>query len=262
MRTVRVTRALTSAGLIDTRHYAPGSADRGTLIHEATVLWDRGTLASTDPRIEGYLDAYIAWRLQFHAQYVMSEGRLHDLVLKFNGQPDRVAIDEAARRVKIVDFKSGGREPWHGIQLAAYERLVRLHAQQNKMRWADWPMDRLVVYLRADGTFDMQHETGADDWPVFLACLTIHRYRMRTTHGTETDRTDAPEDVRVLARRRLRHRATVRRGPDDVREGVREPAGTGEGAEADLGVVRGADESPTRRVEDADDSAQRDALAD
>jgi hypothetical protein len=67
-------------------------ADRGTAIHKATELWEKGTLDedSVDPLIQPYVDAYKACRRDFPVKVTGQEVRLWHPQLRYAGIVDMI----------------------------------------------------------------------------------------------------------------------------------------------------------------------------
>jgi PD-(D/E)XK nuclease superfamily len=221
---LRVTDILTGAGLIDKSKYAPGGDVRGTLAHEATVLVDDDTFGDCDDRVRPYVEAYRAYRAELSPawEWALTERRLADAGLHYSGQIDRLGVRAVGGGVllRVVDFKTGGPEAWHPIQLAAYERLARIWAEQATSLYARIVgIERTVVHLRNDGTFRQKAYDDPHDWSVFLACLTLYRFKRRTTHARspQADRNDAGQDEGGSAPSRGRRRAPAHGRRGDVR---------------------------------------------
>jgi hypothetical protein len=162
-----VTQILKAVGIIDDSYYAPGSDERGTAIHLACQLDDEGDLdeSTLDPAIRPYLNAWREFRATLDNHDLMRiEQRLADPVLGFAGTIDRI-VPFNAIRAEIIDIKSGAPEPWHAIQLAAYQLLAKTTGK------------RTAVYLSADGTYKLRNFGCGEDRNVFLAALAIWNWR-------------------------------------------------------------------------------------
>jgi hypothetical protein len=171
-----VNAVLDAAGLKqqDQRWYTEQAALRGEYAHLALAYLDAGELvaASVDPALEGYLAAYRRFLAETAVgPVVLNEARLCDPVLGYAGTVDRVRT--IGGRLTAIDFKTGERTAWHGVQLAAYAALVRLRL--------DAAVQRMGLYLRADGTYGLHLFSDRRDWDVFRACLTIYQFQ-RSTH--------------------------------------------------------------------------------
>jgi hypothetical protein len=83
-----VTTILKKAGMTpDYSFVDPWYAQRGTYVHKATELWEKGTLDedTIDPLISGYVDAYKACRRDFPVTVTGQEIRLWHPQLKYAG---------------------------------------------------------------------------------------------------------------------------------------------------------------------------------
>ena len=121
----------------------PWYAERGRMIHLATALYDYGTLdeSSLDYRIVPYLEAFKSYREQFPFIETDYPDRnieivLGDHVYDYAGTLDR----------NDIEIKAGKPEPWHRIQLAAYQNLATLNGLDK--------VPKEILYLNAG-----EHET-------------------------------------------------------------------------------------------------------
>lgn len=113
----RVTEILKATGLIDDRFYTVAGRDRGTAIHKATESMDiLGLLADDFPQYAEKLKTWEAWKAETGAQIeAMEEGVETD---DYIGRFDRIVTVYGSRW--ILDIKSGAKQPWHKVQVAAY----------------------------------------------------------------------------------------------------------------------------------------------
>ena len=173
-----VTQFLKSAGLIDfSRVYPPllnRATDFGTAVHLMTELWDRGRLdiKSLDKALIPYLNG---WK-QFLKDYGIEinpdeiEKRFVSKRYRFHGRPDRWPVIKGKRT--LIDIKSSTQMyAATEIQTAGYQILLEENGIKVKQRWG--------VQLREDGTYNIEVYKEASDRLVFLACLSIHNYKLR-----------------------------------------------------------------------------------
>lgn len=163
-----VTTVLAGVGLIDASWFSEYAATRGTYVHEATALYDRGELdeESLDPALTGYLGAYKRFRREvFSGEWQSIETPSYHAT-GFAGTPDRV------HPKMVVDIKSGAKLPWHPIQLAAYAILA--HNCVN-----GYGIERLGLYLHDDGTYKLYNYKNPNDFEVWRACLTVYNAKRR-----------------------------------------------------------------------------------
>lgn len=154
-----VTQSLVRYGLIDTRWFADGAADRGRLVHAWAEQID---LAQIDERmipdaIGGYVEAYRQFLRDCQPEYDSIEQPYWNMQLRYGARPDR-----GCRRLfggpATLELKSGDEAEWHGVQLAGYER-----ARPKGARW--------VVYLGKNGRHRIRQCRRADDHRDFIMAL-------------------------------------------------------------------------------------------
>jgi hypothetical protein len=167
-----VTRVLRLAGYVDDRWWTNFSRDRGSAVHLACELDDRGILdeATVDPRIAGYLDAWRRFTADTGAVWEQIEEHVMCPVYRYAGTPDRIGA--VSRCVAIVDIKTGDPGQAAKVQTAAYARAAGLTC------------DRLVVQLSRDGTYRVHRfelTTNRHDFAAFTAALTVLRWRGEIT---------------------------------------------------------------------------------
>ena len=161
-----VTSILRAEGFMSS--YIPADLDwfltRGTMIHKATELYDKGILdeSTVDERIRGYLES---WKLFAEGRPFYDgsaiEIRLCDSLYQLAGTLDRWDLD----------IKSGQPERWHIYQIAAYAHLARV----NGLSITPYQ----TVYLQEDGTmpqvvkYNRRNLMQAGE--TFLCALNVHR---------------------------------------------------------------------------------------
>lgn len=96
---------------------------RGTAVHRACELYDRGTLdeASVDPEIAPRLEAWKKFRSDFGGEIAMNERRLASKKYQFAGTVDRVFAKGG--KLILVDLKNG----WYKqsiLQIGGYGLLL------------------------------------------------------------------------------------------------------------------------------------------
>jgi RecB family exonuclease len=178
-----VTTILKDEGFIDERWYTPGSADRGSLIHEATAAIDREDLDLQDfegEEIYPYLQAWKKFKQEnsFLPQYI--EKQVHDPNLKYAGTLDRIGMWKDGQEV-LLDIKSGKSELWHGLQLAAYHLAAGLCIPDLAES-----IDRRVVLLESSGRYKVVDKNkrigpyGSSAWDaIWQTICTARVYRKR-----------------------------------------------------------------------------------
>jgi len=136
---VSVTQALTMTGFIDSKWFTQESRDRGTYVHEATVMIDEGTLNwdALHPDLVPYCRAY-EWLIGIAGFKVLaSEMRVAHPQYLYAGTLDR--IGELNGKLVLIDIKSGGVSAWAALQTAAYADCF------------SEPMERYALCLPSNG---------------------------------------------------------------------------------------------------------------
>lgn len=143
----------------------------GTAVHLACELDDLDDLdeTSVDPVIAPYLAAWRRFRSETGFAPDLIEHRVHHRSMGYAGTLDRVGT--LFERRSLIDIKSGEEWPSHGPQTAAYKEALATEGEKVS--------DRYAVYLRDDGTYRLRKCEDKSDWAVFLACLTIRKYKER-----------------------------------------------------------------------------------
>lgn len=149
------------------------AANRGTMVHKATELYDIGVLDedSVSDEIRGYVEAWKKFLNETQFESELIEQRLFHKKLRYAGTADRIGILSGKRTV--IDIKTtASLMPWVGPQTAAYFEAF------NHGRPADQKAKtRHAVQLRRDGTYRLEPYRSHQDFPVFTACLSIHNWK-------------------------------------------------------------------------------------
>lgn len=143
--------------------------ERGTAVHLLTQYHDEGDLdeASVAPVYAGYLHGWRRFSADHCAAWLDIEAKGYSRRFGFAGTVDRRGSLKHAPRA-IVDIKTSlqPHRVW-GMQTAAYRQIA---SEQDP----DWAMARrFTVQLRADGTYSLLPWDDPDDWPAFLALITL-----------------------------------------------------------------------------------------
>lgn len=154
--------------------------DRGTAIHEAAkILLDGQEIeeSSIDPAIFPFVESLRRWLADSRPEPLLVEEPMFDRVYGYAGTPDLATIDGV-----LYDFKSGGVERGHSVQLAAYVDLCTANG---------YPMDRAaVVYLMTDGARRTRYIPAAQlrmDAMIFRAALTTYKFLQAEGLAREKD---------------------------------------------------------------------------
>lgn len=143
-------------------------ADLGRRVHLACQLDDEDDLdeESVQPEVAPYLAAWRQFRADTGCAVLLVEKRVFEPIYQFAGTLDRVLGFRGANW--LVDLKTSFTTPMTaGPQTAAYQRALGDTTVTH----------RGALRLRPDGTYRFDPLTGADDWPAFMACLTLHRFK-------------------------------------------------------------------------------------
>ena len=141
--------------------------ERGTAVHKATELYDKGTLDmnSVDPQIEGYLQAWIKFREDYRFIPSWIERQAYHPVFLYAGIIDR--IGDCKEGNCILDIKSSGTQSkFDLLQLAGYSCLVSAPKTLN-------------IYLQEDGRYKVKIYTPkelGEAKNVFLSMVTIWNF--------------------------------------------------------------------------------------
>ena len=139
-----VTQILADLSFIDDSFFTLESRERGRKVHKITELYDDGSLdtETVDPRLKGYLDAWIAFCNAVSFVPTMIEKRVFHSHLFYAGTLDRKGVNGKGKSV-LLDIKTGVQSGWHPYQLGGYALCED----------AD---ELLTVYLKEDGKFRVE----------------------------------------------------------------------------------------------------------
>lgn len=161
---LRVTGIIKAAGLMGQQWSDEWGMDRGTAVHKAAELDDRGDLdpETVDPMVAGHLAGWRKFRAEAAPEILAVEEEVIHEQYGYRGRLDR--------RVKltgvegILDIKCGQPAAWHPIQLAGY--ALTFHR----------PLARWGLYLPGDGNFRLREYRDRNDYDIFKAALTVARW--------------------------------------------------------------------------------------
>ena len=154
---------------------------RGSAIHLATALHDRGTLdrRSVDERIIPFVDAWINFRNQVGGTITDIERRVSNTRYGYLGTLDRIIMRPSVFRGGrlLVDIKTNEADVVTRLQTAGY----RMALKKGKL-----PIARAGVSLKNNGTFrcEVYDNDPADD-AAWLACLQVSRWKWQHNQQTE-----------------------------------------------------------------------------
>ena len=162
-----VTQILGDVGIIDTRFYKHQHTLRGNIVHECTALIDNG-IADADSFLDGgfggYITAYERFKRECNFKPESIEKYVACMEHRYAGTIDRVGA--LGNRSVILDLKTGHKERWHELQLAAY-------------RYAHGSTTHGIfgLYLSDDGKYKVVEHDYTKGLSVFLNALSLYRWR-------------------------------------------------------------------------------------
>ena len=172
-RLIGVSEAIQSAGLTDFSKIAPDvlehARQRGTAVHQACYFLDEGDLdwATVTPEIEPYVRAWERFKKETGVELLEIETPRYDATLGFAGTPDRIV--RFGPISGTIDLKTYKPTDVTGVQLSAYS-LLRFGVKLD-------PPKRWGLWLKADGAYSLTEFSDRGDETVFLACLTIAKWK-------------------------------------------------------------------------------------
>jgi hypothetical protein len=143
------------------------AATRGTHVHSACELFDKGTLDfdSLDEVIKPYVEGYINFIEQSNFEVLYVEKQIVDHVRRFAGRLDRVG--KVGNQWYVLDIKTAGSlSPTVGLQLAAYQSCL-----------SPIPYKRVALHLKKDGTYRLVEYPDPNDLAVFYAALLVYKWK-------------------------------------------------------------------------------------
>lgn len=160
-----VTQILGSLGFIEDEFFTLESQIRGKLVHKITELYDDDSLdmETVDPRLKGYLDAWIAFCNAVSFVPTMIEKRVFNAHLFYAGTLDRKGVNGKGKSV-LLDIKTGVPAIFHAFQLGGYTLCED----------AD---ELLTVYLKEDGKFRVEEHDKKKSIPGWLNIVQTYNIR-------------------------------------------------------------------------------------
>jgi PD-(D/E)XK nuclease superfamily len=141
VRYLRVTEILDLAGVTDHQFCTDEGKWKGSEVHRATELLDRGRLRSFPDTIGGHLYAYKKFKTECGFVPEKVEVSCVNKLYRVRGRADRVGF--LVGRRCVLDLKNGAIQPAVDLQLALYGEAI-----DPDVWW-----DRIAVQLLADGTY-------------------------------------------------------------------------------------------------------------
>jgi hypothetical protein len=151
-----------ATGLIRPYTGDPWYGERGTACHSASVLIDQGVLDwdSVDPRIQGFLDAYVKFKEETGTEWEHSETKLFHPTYRYCGTLDRF--------LPLYDLKTGAGDM---TQIESYAELLRANGY-------DPGRVGYMLKLNENGTYHLEpHRYDRKLLGVFLSAVSVWWYR-------------------------------------------------------------------------------------
>lgn len=176
-----VTSAIKEAGIMDFRHVPVGSValDRGTEAHDAIekllrwkfeqspeqkILDGISAIGGVDNWIRPFVEAVDKFSKDVKLRIVEVERRYAHPIWRFCGKADLLGHVNGSPKLAVIDWKTGGVMPWHGLQTGGYRILTGAE-------------ERYSLYLGKDGSYKLHAHRDYDDERVFLAALGVAQWK-------------------------------------------------------------------------------------
>lgn len=144
----------------------------GTHVHECCELLDRGEDVDVLDEAAPYVDAYLDFCAVTGAEVIENECRVYHHGYRYAGTLDRVL--RVSDELWVVDLKTSITAPIAvGPQTAAY---AAAHFGTEGYRYR-----RGALLLGKNGRPKLVELDDPNDWPTFLACLTVHNHLEKHT---------------------------------------------------------------------------------
>lgn len=151
-------------GLVDTSFMTDEGRDRGTAVHALCTTLDLGADLPSVEDYRGYVAAYEAALEALRPEWECIEEAEVSRRWRFGCRPDRVGTVYGVP--SIVELKTGGKEPWHGLQLALQAIAVSERTLLPSDRY-----QRIVIYLKDTGRYSVEIPKSPRDYDAARALL-------------------------------------------------------------------------------------------
>lgn len=169
-----ITKILSDSGLFEFNFCTQEGLERGSRVHKATEMFDRGTLDwnSVDESEIGYVQAYEKFILDTGFKPEIIEEKLYSPTFGFAGIPDRAG--KLNGRNVIVEIKTG-------VENRRYERL-QTAAQYILLteNYTDYKISsRIALHIKNDGSYSIGKPFlhHSKDISQFMALKTIYNLK-------------------------------------------------------------------------------------
>lgn len=150
------------------------ACQRGSYVHTLCEYHDQNDLDSESiGNYGGYLDAWIQFCADYKSVWSGIEVRGYSERYGYAGTWDRNGLLNGSKFV--VDIKTSlAPHPVWGLQTSAYRQLIAETDQS-------WLLSRrATVQLRPDGTYKFIEWNSPNDWPTFLALITLINWNQKS----------------------------------------------------------------------------------
>lgn len=157
-------------GVVDTTYMTEEGRDRGTAVHSLCTTMDLGAELPPPPMVEpyrGYMAAYQELLEVLRPEWECIEEAEVSRRWRFGCRPDRVGLVYGLPA--IVELKTGGKEPWHALQLALQAIAVSERTLLPPDRY-----QRIVIYLSDTGRYSVEIPKSPRDYDAARALLRRH----------------------------------------------------------------------------------------
>lgn len=151
VRITSTSELLERSGEVDDTHYTVEGADRGHAVHLLTCDYDLGAIddhRAVESVHKGYLAAHVKARSVIRPEWHHIEEAICSFTHRYGTRPDREGLVYHAHA--LVDIKTGGKQDWHGIQLA-----LQAIASEEAYHVPATAYRRYVLYLRENGGYKL-----------------------------------------------------------------------------------------------------------
>lgn len=181
----RMTSALASVGIVDTRGFTEESRDRGRWIHDAMLTDFRGGLVYAGEQTAPFWDGYLAFKRETRFVPYACEGIVSDVDAGYAGQFDLFGRlpDLPVSAADLLDLKSGSAPAWVAIQTMGYKRCLPIMAglPARIRRWAlELPGNHRYRLIPLNMTEGLRIDPRLDDYHerIALGAVAIANWKM------------------------------------------------------------------------------------
>lgn len=185
---MRVTDIIRDCGIVDTTYFTQEARDRGTAVHKAIALLEKGQLdpewlRRADEKIQARMVGWMNWRQDMpHWQLLRQEFEVTHPRYGYVGHPDVLAHNTREEFQAVIDMKPPGESDWHGLQLAGYQAAIKASWGEMSMPGsATPPLRRFNLYLGSGlgRNYKLVPRTEPTDWNVFYAAYIVAKFKER-----------------------------------------------------------------------------------